>query len=346
MSKGLNIDAIRELNKIKVYAVKNTVQENNDADIFLSAGSSPYMKRIFSAYLTEPVGNFGTGSMQTSSLTQEIGNAIGKIDFVEKFGLSKLGEGVVKTVENAIGGKSSAWANFAGQATDLSNVLNYNYKYRFTGISEFSKTINCELVAKNDIFIDVIKPLWSLLEYVMPEETKKLEETDFYKEAEDAIKKWYDNVKTYVQTKTSDIINQDFLDMLWKGAENLGMTADAITGGLSFLKIPEQLKPENKFTRIIIGNYIVIDDVIIESVGFNLPYLLYEGGLFDRVTVTLKIKGCRKMSLKTYDWLRQLSQEDSTSYNTDKYTQKSLNYLYNKDVDTPPSSATNTSKSL
>jgi hypothetical protein len=149
----------------------------------------------------------------------------------------------------------------------------------------------------------------------------------------------YDSIKKGVKDFTNDFIDQDILDKFWNYVEGLGGEADDMLGGLSFMKKPKQLQSGNLFTRILIGNYIVIDNVIIEGIGFDIPYLFYEGGLFDKVTVTLSVKGNRKMSLKNYDWLRQLSYASEGGYyatSKKKYNKDTLNALFEGDYKRNP----------
>ena len=318
--KGLNIDAIRELNKIKVYSVKNkTVKDKNGKE-----QSNLFEKLIFSAYLTSPTGAFNS-QLQMDSLTQSVGNFIKQSKLVSTLSETAIG-GIIKGFEQ--GGKYNALGNFIGTSTELANQLNYNFNYRFTGINEFTHSFQCELVMKDDLFEDVINPLWSLLEYTLPNETSQLHETDVYGKGKDWVQEIYNDAKTYVNDKTSDFIESDTLNWFWNKIEALGGTADNMLGGLSFMKKPKQLQAGNLFSRITIGKYIVIDNVVIDSVGFNIPYLFYEGGLFDKVSVTLNVKGNRKMSLKTYDWLRQLSTDITNSLVEIEPKKASLNSLY------------------
>lgn len=315
--KGLNIDAIRELNKIKVYAVKNKIVKDEK-------GNVKPEKPLFTAYLTSPLGTFNS-QLQTSSLTQSVGDFIKQSKLVSTLGETAIG-GIIKGFEQ--GGKYNALGNFLGTSTELANQLNYNFSYRFTGINEFTHSFQCELVMKDDLLDDVINPLWSLLEYTLPDETSQLHESDVYGRGKDYVREIYNDAKNYVNDKTSSFIESDTLNWFWDKIEALGGTADNMLGGLSFMKKPKQLQAGNLFTRITIGNYIVIDNVIIDSVGFNIPYLYYEGGLFDKVAVTLNVKGNRKMSLKTYDWVRSLSSSPSSFGEKLEKPKQTLNASY------------------
>ena len=331
--KGLNIDAIRELNKIYVYSVKRTTHDIKTNDYDVVTRNEDNMEKVFTAYLTSPLGSFNS-QLQTDSLTQSIGDFIKQSKIVSTLGETAIG-GIIKGFEQ--GGKYNALGNFLGTSTELANQLNYNFNYRFTGINDFTHSFQCELVVKDDFFDDVLNPLWSLLEYVLPDETSQLNESDVYTKGKSWAQEIYTDAKGYVNEKASSFIESDTLNWFWDKIEALGGTADNMMGGLSFMKKPKQLQAGNLFTRIVIGNYIVIDNVMIDSVGFNIPYLFYEGGLFDKVAITLNVKGNRKMSLKTYDWIRTLKESkdtvgESTTWKRSK--QDTLNYLYNKDNDT------------
>lgn len=329
--KGLNLDAIRELNKIKVYAVKNVTHEVNLDPYTKESFTETESKPLFTAYLTSPLGAFNS-QINTDSLTQSMGEFIKQSKLVSLAGETMIG-GIIQNLTNEKG-KYAAIGNFLGTGTELSSVLNYNFNYRFTGTNEFTHSFQCELVVKDDFFEDVINPLWDLLSYVLPDETSRLEESDVYNAAKAWVQDKYSDTKNYLNDKTSNFIEPDALNWIWEKIETYGGTADNMLGGITIMTKPKQLQADNLFTRIVIGNYIVIDNVIIDNVSFNLPYLFYEGGLFDKVTITLNVKGNRKMSLKTYDWLRQLKESresvgDSSNW---KRTQKdTLNALYNSD---------------
>lgn len=328
--KGLNIDAIRELNKIQIYAVKNkeTIASKGEVD----AGNPSFMEKIFSAYLTSPLGKFDA-SPTSNSLTQSIGNFIGQSSIVSSLAQTAIGQLVTGLGTN--NGKYRPIGQWFASGSELSNVLNYNFNYRFVGTNEFKHTFQCELVVKDDFFDDVINPLWSLLSYVMPDETEQLYETEVYKSGKGTVQSFYnDNIKEPINNanKKYDVVNQDTLDKVWKFIEAWGGETDDMLGGISILTQPKQLQSGNLFTRILIGNYIVIDNVIIDSVDFDIPYLFYEGGLFDKVTVSMTVKGNRKMSLKTYNWIKDLKEGREKYGDNWKDTKgDTLNKLYNGD---------------
>lgn len=282
--EGLKLDAIRELNKIRIFAVKKDKTEN-----------------VMDAYLTSPLGSF-SNKVTASSLTQEVGEFLGQSKLASWIGKSVVG-GVIKN----FGQGKSTIGNILGTGLELSNEINYNYNYRFTGTDVFQKTFTCELVMKDDWYEDVINPLWKLLDYVLPKESSQLHETNSYQVTKESAKELGNKIKTGVNNFVKDIFEQDTLDAFWKYMGDLGGTVDNMLGGLSFFKKPKQLQADNLKTRIQVGNYIVIDDVIIDSIGFDIPYLYYENGLFDKVSISLSVIGNRKMSLNTYDWIRGLT---------------------------------------
>lgn len=294
---GLNIESIRNLNKINVYAVKNKIYDTNG-----KVKEQP-SSRIFSAYLTEPLGHFDGGA-EVSSITQQIGETLKGLGIVKEIAGSAVG----KFLSN-VGSKS--YGNLLGTGFDWSNAagINYNFNYRFTGnTSTFSHVFNCELVVKDDFIDDVIYPLWNILSYVMPDESQELENTTQYEMFAGIATEYFGKAKDKVNSVNAEnpFIDQDWLEKAWEYIKTLGGEIGDMAGGCSIIMKPKQLQGGMSHTRITIGDFIEIDDVIIESVGFDIPYLLYDGGLFDKVKVSLKVTGNRKMTLKTYDWIKQL----------------------------------------
>ena len=304
--KGLNIDAIRNLNKIRVYGVKSN-ETDAGADI---AGVSVGIKPIFEAYLTSPVGSLKAG-VQSDSLTQQVGEYVKKLKPFASIATSAIG-----TFLKDEGNKGLM--NFVGSAFDLANEINYNYHWRYNGTNEFRHTLQCELVVKDDFIDDVIIPLWSLLEYVMPNETDTMGETAIYQSASEEVKKFYEFLKQSAKEWNNKYIDSNAVKKLTSAAGNFldekisrwGSVANDILSSISVMEKPIQLR-DYSHTRILIGDYIVLDDIIIDNVDFNIPYLFYEGGLFDKVTLSLTLKGTRKMSLKTYDWIRGIARNQT-----------------------------------
>lgn len=286
---GLNINEIRNLNKIKVYPVKN--------------GGVFDTKPLFEAYLTSPLGNFDA-TVEASSLTQEIGEAIGGLGIVGKLGLNKLGNWIAKSLKSG-----TTMGNLLGTGFDMANQINYNFNYRFNNVSSFEHTFNCELVVKDDYIEDLMKPLWNIIEYVMPGESPMASETDLYKEISRYFNEGGAAIRKGVDAANAQnpFIEPDVLKKFWDYVKDVAGEVGDMAGGLSILSKPKQLGTGMSHTRIMIGDYIEIDNVIITSIGFNVPYLLYEGGMFDKVDITLKVKGNRKMTVKTYDWIRRLA---------------------------------------
>ena len=313
-SSGVNIEQIRNLNKIRVYGVFPRNPETHE-----EGGT----KRIFEAYMTSPIGQLKAGA-DVNSLTQQIGNFFKGLGFVGD--IAKSGLGTFLTDQ-----KNAGLLNTIGTATDLANELNYPFHYRYNGTSVFTTTLQCELVVKDDFIDDVVKPLWRLIRYVMPSETQTTGSTSIYKDAEDKVKGFYDFIKNSISDFEKKYINSDLLQKIGRavdeGIGRVGDTANDILSDISVMKKPPQLT-DYSHTRILIGNYIVIDDVIISDVNFNIPYLLYEGGLFDKVTVTLTLKGTRKMSIKTYDWLKELMWNYENGYRINPVTERTLNSQY------------------
>ena len=294
---GLNINEIRNLNKIRVFGV-----EPRDAKTHFEKGSTP----IFEAYLTSPLGDFKAGS-NVNSLTQQIG------DFFKGFGI------VGSIATSAVGsyltnGSNAGLINTIGSAFELANEINYNFHYRYNGTQEFNKTFQCELVVKDDFIEDIINPLWSLLEYVLPSETQTTGGTDIYQTMEKGVADFYTFLTDSVNGLANKYIKSDTVLKLTKSVgskvdnsiRKVGNTANDIASSISGIYKPKQLDGSYSHTRILIGDYIAIDDVVITDVNFNVPYLFYEGGLFDRIGVSLSVKGNRKMTLKTYDWLKNI----------------------------------------
>ena len=285
---GLNIESVRNQNTITIYSVKNGGEQS----------------RVFSAYLTSPLGRFDAGVSDYGSLTQQLGKTLKGLGIVGDVINSRVGQ----FAKSFMSGGRLGVGQLLGTGVEYANAINYNMNYRFTGTSEFSHGFECELVVKDDFIDDVIVPLWNIISYVLPDESEPLKDTNLYKIISGGINSAGGWVKDKVNGVNAEnpFIQQDALDTFWKYISTVGGEVGDMAGSVTVLKKPLQLQGGMSHSRITIGDYIEIDDVIVESVGFSLPYLLYEGGLFDNVKVSIKVKGNRKMTLKTYDWIKQL----------------------------------------
>ena len=318
---GLNIEGIRNLNKINIYAVKNKNYDTNG-----KVKNQP-SSHIFSAYLTSALGKFGA-DIGVGSITQEIGEALKGLGFVGDIMNSGIGKAAA-----AVG--HSKYAHLLGAGFDASNAIgiNYNFNHYFKSVSDFKHTFSCELVVKDDFIEDVIQPLWNLLSYVLPDESKELEGTSQFQMIAGGVTEYYNKAKTAVNGKNVEnpFIDQEWLDKAWQYIETLGGEIGDMAGGCSIIYKPRQLQGGMSHTRITIGDYIEIDNVIINSVNFSIPYLLYEGGLFDNVKVDIGVTGNRKMTLKTYDWIGRMAQASVSVNDLEKMEsiQPTLNQQFN-----------------
>ncbi len=290
IGQGVNIEAIRELNKLRVYAITN----NGDTDPNYGKNGE-----VFSAYMTQSLGQLG-GSVEASSLTEDVGNAIKSLGFV-----GKIVDTVVDTRLGEFIKNHPTLTNVIGQSSNLANKINYNYNYRFSNVSKFSTSFNCELVVKDDVYEDVFFPLWRILKYVLPDETEQLRDTELFGKGKEKVSK----VGGMVKDALGNVLEPNALDWLWDKVSTVVGEGEDMLGGLSIYEKPEQLSDNISHSRILIGNRISIDNVIITGVTFKVPYLYYEDGLFDKVDVTLTVEGNRQQSVKTYDWVRTLVEE-------------------------------------
>lgn len=299
---GLNIEGIRNLNKINIYAVKNKNYDTNG-----EVKNQP-SSHIFSAYLTSALGKFGA-DIGVGSITQEIGEALKGLGFVGDIMNSAIGKEIIGNVKNN-------YRHLLGTGFDASNAIgiNYNFNHYFKSVSDFKHTFSCELVVKDDFIEDVIQPLWNLLSYVLPDESDPLDGTSAFQMIAGGVKEYYNKAKDKVNGKNVEnpFIDQEWLDKAWQHIETLGGEIGDMAGVCSIIYKPKQLQGGESHSRITIGDYIEIDNVIINSVNFSIPYLLYEGGLFDNVKVDIGVIGNRKMTLKTYDWIKRLNMSSFT----------------------------------
>ena len=283
---GLNINKIRDINKIRI----------------MLGG-----QEFFSAYSSSGVGNFQT-TINTSSVTQQVGKLL-----TDHLPLLK---GAWKAIQSdwaqtalGIGGNQSGYASSAG--------LNYDAMYAFTGTNYFQKQIQCYLQVQDDFYEDVARPLYKLLSFCLPSETKAA--------LSDSIAKTNDKMRDdgFFAEDASTIKN--FLAWAWETIKDYGDSITLFKTPLQFahsghykMQVMNEngtideidVSPDNGKTifSIMIGKYIKISNVIINSVSFDIPNLLtYEDGLFDRVNITLSLLGTRSMSIQTFDWVRELS---------------------------------------
>lgn len=283
---GLNINKIRDINKVRI----------------MLGG-----REFFSAYSSQPVGSFQT-TIQTSSVTQQIGKLI--TDHLP------LAKGAWKLIQKdwaqtalGVAGNQSGYAGSAG--------LNYDAMYAFTGTNYFQKQLQCYLQVENDFYDDVAKPLYKLLSFCLPSETnaalsgvidktnQHLKNDGFFEEDASTIKNFlawtWETIKDY-----GDSITLFKTPLQFAHSGHYKMQVIGENGNIEEIDV----FPDNGKTlfSIMIGKYIKISNVIINSVSFDIPNLLtYEDGLFDRVNITLSLLGTRSMSIQTFDWVRQLS---------------------------------------
>ena len=301
-NQGINIDEIRNLNKLKVYSVKN------------GGESTP----IFEAYMVSPIGTLKASINKPTSFSKQLSEMAENIPLVGGLMKSKIASAVAGIGQQAFGN----WSNVLGQGFEAANELNWNFNYKYAGATnEFSHTFKCELITKEDVFLDVLFPLWRLLRYVLPDEGDRLDQTELWKAAGEtadrAKKEFMKAADTYLSSSNNSFTDalkaiNNFLDENgWKEKATkyfkaiLGEITDSL-GSISQIQKPEQLQGGMSHTRLQIGDYITIDNVIITDVSFDVPYLYFENGLFDRVTVNISVSGNRKLTLKQYDWLKDI----------------------------------------
>lgn len=313
---GLNINKIRDINKIRI----------------MLGG-----REFFSAYSSSPVGSFQT-TINTSSVTQQVGKLL-----TDHLPLLK---GAWKAIQSdwaqtalGVAGNQSGYAGSAG--------LNYDAMYAFTGTNYFQKQIQCYLQVENDFYDDVAKPLYKLLSFCLPSETKsalsdvfantneRLKNDGFYAEDASAIKNFlawtWETIKDYGDSIT---LFKTPLQFAHSGHYKMKIMNDDGT----FEEI--DVFPDNGKTlfSIMIGNHIKISNVIINSISFDIPNLLtYEDGLFDRVNISLSLLGTRSMSIQTFDWVRALTsiqQLDLIKQDESENGEATLNKAYDNPAQT------------
>ena len=296
-TKGVNIEALREINKVKFY--RYDVESTASTREIYDKGSQSL---LFEAYSDKPVGTF-SAKCETMSLTDSW--------------VKKLFDNTDGTLTHII--MDSVVSNIAQSAFGFSTkALQYDYNYMFKGTTSFSHKFTCYLQVVDDFQKDVARPLYNLIRFVLPRETKEISEVEFFKIADEKVTEFV-NDKTDGNGAMGAVVNvaKDVAGWLWAQGKHY-------FGGVSGLKPPPQLDQKTAL-KVVIGDYIVLENVIIDSVDFTLPFLTYEGGLFDRVGLDITIKGTRNMSIKTYDWLYRISRLNFGSDGTPKERKRSLN---------------------
>lgn len=283
--RGANIESLREINKIKFYRY-DTETTASTREIYEKVESS----LLLSAYSDKPLKSFNV-SCETMSLTDS---------WIKSLFGSEAGTFTKIITDSVLSNISQAAFGYSTKA------LQYDYNYMFKGTNTFSQSFDCYLQVTDDFWKDVARPLYRLVRFILPQETKELSETKFIKIVDKEVNKFV-NDKANGNGAVDTVVNvaKDVAGWLWAQGKHY-------FGGVAGLKPPPQLNQETAL-KIVIGDFIVIDNVIIDSVDFTLPFLTYEGGLFDRVGLTIKVKGTRNMTIKTYDWLYQISRAKSTS---------------------------------
>lgn len=295
---GLNIDEIRNLNKLIVYSVKN------------GGESTP----IFEAYMKNAIGTLNASVKDPSSFSDQLAHMASNIPIIGGILRSK--------VAGAVAGVAADFGNLgglAGQGFEAANEINWNFNYKFNGTEKFSHTFTCELVTKDDYLEDVIKPLWNLLKYVLPSESGRLGETQLWEAGSESAKRFVQLLegaarKSFGEANVNNILENEYVQKIGKYFKTIASEIGDSASTISQINKPEQLRGGMSHTRLRIGDYIIIDDVIITKVDFDIPFLYYEGGLFDNVTVKIDVKGNRKLTLDHYDWIRHLANGNLRKY--------------------------------
>lgn len=276
--RGTNIEALREINKIKFY--RYDTQHPASTKEKLNEGKSTL---LFDAYSKEPVGTF-EANCETTSLTE---------NWINGF-LQGSGEGgLMHILTNSVVSKISQQA--FGVST---SALQYDYNYMFKGTTSFSKNFNCYLHVVDDVYEDVVLKLYNLIKFVLPDELNELSSTSFIKLVDNEINKFAEHGDSNNPIQTIVNVGKDIAGSLWSHAK-------FYFGGATVMLAPPQLDPRTAL-KVCIGDYIVIENVIIDKVTFTLPFLTYEGGLFDHVDLSISLKGTRNMTIRTYDWLKKM----------------------------------------
>ena len=165
----------------------------------------------------------------------------------------------------------------------------------------------------------------------MPDETPPLSEVKVVQKAEAKVSEGYKIIKDTVKTATGNILEQDTVQKLWDLIEGMGQEVKDMYGGLSVITKPPQLSVYNNrhvsHTRLLVGNYVQLDNVIITGVDFDIPYLFYEDGLFDKVGVSISVAGNRKMTIKTHKWVNDILMRKRADY-TEWSSTNTLNSMF------------------
>lgn len=297
---GLNIKNIRNLNKIRIYATKNITKEKpsatekSNANGSSSTTSTPVKEDdeiiqkgvfSFSAYTTQPVGSFQT-QINTSSVPKSVAKFLS-------------GSFVGGLLNNSLATALSQSGGTGGYSTSM----NYPYKYSFSGTNTFQKTIQCFLQVENDFYDDIVKPLWKLLNFLLPKESNSVgEKLNIRTVNANRNKKQEESAR---KSTGAQFLEAGF-DLADKAWDVFVQYADDEKNPITFFTIPEQLDLDTNIT-VYIGNHIKIKNVIISSITLDIPNVLtYEDGLFDRVNITLQLTGTRDMSLDSYSWINEL----------------------------------------
>lgn len=314
---GLNINKIRDINKVRI----------------MLGG-----QEFFSAYSSQPVGSFQT-TIQTSSVTQQIGKLLTDHLPLVKGAWKAIQSDWAQTLGLGVVANQNGYAGNAG--------LNYDAMYAFTGTNYFQKQLQCYLQVENDFYEDVAQPLYKLLSFCLPSETQAalggkngvidktnqhLKDDGFFEEDASTIKNFlawtWETIKDYGDSIT---LFKTPLQFAHSGHYKITVIEDGKPKVIDIF-------PDNGKTlfSIMIGKYIKISNVIINSISFDIPNLLtYEDGLFDRVNITLSLLGTRSMSIQTFDWVRELSATQQFNVVEDEAGDEKSEATLNKAYDNP-----------
>lgn len=297
---GINPKVIRNLNTVRVLDVCTSTKETDPNDPNRRVRTES-VKEIFSGYLLSPVGSF-EAEVKTRSLNEGMFNALEK---VAQSGFA--GKGLFAAASRlAAAGMQEVSYNLE---SSLQNGILYDRQFTLLGTNSFSKQFNCMLVTENDFFEDVVDPLYNLLKYAIPSKGEHIKRDQF------------------VEIMDKAILEAEF-GKDWQWAKDLLIktweTAQDFVGDAWTYKKSDMLMPDHQ-TNLKIGNYITISDVLINKITFDIPELLYEGGLFDHVKVNFTVTGKRNVSLNTFDWINTILGDKETF---DTKNKQSLNSYY------------------
>lgn len=278
---AFSIESIRNLNKIHLLAMNIDQKENRILD------TNPWQPSPGTPWRVSMYGGASIG----------IG---GNIEYD-----NPLGNIVKSLTNNALVRTAATLGTWAG---GIAPDIDINRKFMYAGVGNLSFHARGILVLENDIVEDYFVPIEKLTYLAFPDRGDALELGKKIKEVSDSLKNWLKkdfgvdySFTNSVGAAVNSIANFFKLEGATsddsKGFELLEKKITSLTGTAYTMKIPPTFDPTKAGSGLDFRyGGILISDVFIKSLKFDIPKLYYQGGYPAVINVDMDLETMRPIT--------------------------------------------------